>query len=158
MARFVFGLEAVLRQRKHVEEEKQRAFAAVQAQMAAMQNELKSINDGMQTASDDLRKNHLTGRIDMSFLAAHRRFTIAVQRKAMTLMQRIALFQRQVDEARAALAAAAKDRKAIEKLREKQHERWRGEQMRKELADLDEIGTQLAYRQVTEAAAASYPG
>jgi len=155
MARFVFSLEAVLRQRKHVEEERQRAFAVVQAQMSTMQNELKAMGSEMQRALEDLRQNHLTGKIDLAFLAAHRRFTAAMQRKAVTLTQRIALFQRQVDEARAALAEAAKNRKAIEKLREKQFEQWRADLHRKELAELDEIGMQLAYRSTGSDAAVS---
>lgn len=144
MARFIFNLEAVLAQRKHVEQQRQRELAIVQAQMTALQNELKAMNDSMKTAADELRAHHLTGELDLSFLAAHRRFTIAMQRKAVTLAQRIALVQRQVDEARAVLSEAAKQRKAIEKLREKQFERWRSERSRKELAEMDEIGMQLA--------------
>jgi flagellar protein FliJ len=146
MARFVFNLEAVLKQRKHIEQARQRDLAVVQAQMTALQNELKSMNDTVQTATEDMRRHHLTGKLDLGFLAAHRRFTIAMQRKAMTLVQKIALVQRQVDEARQALADAAKDRKAIEKLKEKQHQQWLADLHRKEAEQMDEIGMQLAYR------------
>lgn len=150
MARFIFNLEAVLTQRKHAERQRQRDLAVVEGQMNALQNQLKAINDAMRQAGDDLRDNHLTGRLNMDFLSAHRRFSISMQRNAMTLAQKIALAQRQVDEARKLLAEAAKQRKAIEKLKENQLQRWRAERQRAELSELDEIGMQLAYQRAGE--------
>jgi flagellar export protein FliJ len=50
-----------------------------------------------------------------------------------------------VNEARVALAEAAKQRKVMEKLREKHHERWRTELAQKEMRELDEIGLQIAF-------------
>src|SRR5688572_13945709 len=148
MAKFVFKLEAVLRQRKHVEGEKQRALALIQSQMTALRNELRLINETVQTSTSDLRENRLTGRLDLHFLAAHRRFTLATQRKAMNLVQKMALVQRSVDEAQQALVEAMKQRKAIEKLREKHHQRWRDEIARKEANQLDEVAMQMSYENI----------
>jgi flagellar FliJ protein len=145
MAKFIFKLEAVLRQRKHVEGEKQRALALVQAQMTQLQNELRLVNETVQSSTTDLRENRLVGKLDLHFLAAHRRFTLATQRKAMQLVQKMALVQRSVDVARLALAEAARDRKAIEKLREKHHQRWAEDIGRREAAQLDEISMQMSY-------------
>jgi flagellar FliJ protein len=144
MARFVFKLEGVLRQRLYAERERQRALAVLRQQMTDLQNALRALNGSVQTANDDIRANHLTGKLDMNFLAAHRRYLVAVQRQGMELAQRMALLQRQVDEARQALAEAAMQRKIIEKLREKQLERWKADQSRRETADLDEIAMQLS--------------
>ena len=148
MAKFVFKLEAVLRQRKHVEGERQRALAIVQAQMAQLQSELRAVNETVQTSTTDLRENRLTGRLDLHFLAAHRRFTLATQRKAMNLVQKMALVQRSVDEAQQALVEAMKQRKAIEKLREKHEQRWREDLARKEANRLDEVAMQMSYENV----------
>ena len=145
MAKFVFQLEAVLRQRDLLEKQKQREFALIQRQMAQLQAELRALNDTVQGATTDLRDNHLVGRLDMQFLAAHRRFTLATQRKGVELMQRMALVQRQVDEAQRALAEAAKHRKAMEKLKEKHFERWKAEQAQKEFLAADEMATQMSY-------------
>ncbi|MGH7215328.1 MAG: flagellar export protein FliJ, partial [Tepidisphaeraceae bacterium] len=134
MPKFVFQLDGVLRQRKHIEREKQRELAVVQAQMAQLQIELRNLNETVQVSNDDTRRNHLTGRLDMNFLAAHRRFIISTQRKALALMHKMALVQRQLDEARKALAEAAKQRKVIEKLREKHRERWMERLSRRELS------------------------
>ena len=150
MPRFKFQLAGVLEHRKNIEEEKQRALAAVLSEMQRLKNELVELDQVARGAVSDLRENRLTGHLDMSFLAAHRRFTGSVQRKALAIAQKMALVQRQIDEARAALAAAAKDRKIIEKLRERQLERWQLQQHRQEADELDDIGMQLAFRQLGE--------
>jgi len=151
MPPFKFQLEGVLEHRKNIEEQKQRALAAVLSEMQRLKNELVELDQLARGAVSDLRENRLTGHLDMSFLAAHRRFTGSVQRKALAIAQKMALVQRQIDEARTALAAAAKDRKIIEKLRERQLERWHSQQHRQEADELDDIGMQLAFRQLGEA-------
>ena len=146
MAKFVFQLDGVLRQRKHVEQERQRALAMVQAQMARLQDELRALNDAVSASTSDVRDNRLIGRLDLHYLTAHRRYMLAMQRKGTELVQKMALVQRQVVDAQQALAAAAKDRKAIDKLREKQHGRWLEEQNRRELMQQDEVAMQMSYQ------------
>lgn len=156
MPKFVFKLEGVLRQRKHIEQQKQRELAIRQSQFVELQNTLAQVNETVQKTNEDVRKNHLVGRLNMQFLAAHRRFITGMQRQALGLVQRLALSQRAVDEARGELAEAAKQRKAIEKLREKQFARWREENARRDQAAMDEIGMQLAYQNlVADAESAS---
>ena len=150
MPRFKFQLEGVLQHRKNLEEEKQRALAAVLAQMQALKTDLSDLDQLARTAVADLRTNRLTGNLDLSFLAAHRRFSGSVQRKALALAQKMALVQREIDKARADLAEAAKQRKIIEKLRDRQLERWKNQQNRQEAEELDDIGMQLAFRQLNE--------
>ena len=144
MAKFVFRLQAVLRHRKAIEQEKQRDLAVAVARFAELEAQLKALESSMRETNDDVRRNRLTGRLDVAFITAHRRFQLGMQRKALELATRMAAAQRDVDAARAALAEAAKQRMVLDKLREKQHARWREELERKELADLDEVGMQLA--------------
>ena len=146
MAKFVFQLHAVLRHREIVEQEKQRAFAAAAAAVTAAKGELKRLDESVQQALADLRANHLTGSLDLSFLAAHRRFMLAMQRQGLVLMQKLQEAQKKVDAAQAELAEAAKQRKIIEKLRERQLARWAAEVNRKEAAQLDEVATQMTYQ------------
>ena len=146
MAKFVFKFDGVLRQREHVETQKQRELAIVQQEMTKLQAELKQLNDQVTGSTDDLRTNHLTGRLDLNFLAAHRRFMLAMQRKGAVLMQQIAAVQQRVNVAQAALAEAAKQRKIMEKLKEKSFERWRADLARKEMIETDEIAMQMGYR------------
>ena len=132
-------------QRKHIEHEKQRAVAVVQQQMTMLTDELRRMNVEATGATEDLRANRLVGTIDLNFLAAHRRYMLATQRKATALMQKMAVVQKQLDEARLALGEAAKQRKIIEKLREKYELRWKDEKSRSELAEADDTNMRLSY-------------
>src|SRR3954469_22631648 len=115
MAQFIFKLHGVLRHREMIEQEKQRAFALAQAAKAAAQAEIKRLDETVQQALVDLRANHLTGSLNLSFLAAHRRFMLAMQRQGIELMQKLQEAQKKVDAAQDELAEAAKQRKIMDK-------------------------------------------
>src|SRR5436853_5251925 len=117
MSKFVFRLEPVLKQRKREEQEKQRELAVRELVVVNLQIELKRLDDTLKGASEDLRQNHLTGAIDMSFLVAHRRFLLSMQRQGVGIAQKIVAAQVHVDDARRKLSEAAKQRKVIERLR-----------------------------------------
>jgi flagellar FliJ protein len=143
MAQFTFSLDGVLRHRKHVEQERQRELAVHQQRVRECENELRQLDQTLKGNLADVRENRLVGKLDMGFLAAYRRYSASVQRKGTEIAQRMAIFQRQVETAQKALAEAAKQRKIVEKLREKQFERWKEELSRKEAAELDEVSTRM---------------
>ena len=145
MARFRFSLEGVLRQRALVEREKQRVVADRQAIVAKLTTELRALDRQMQSATAEVRDHRLVGRLDLSYLAAHRRYALAMQRRAVELARRIASAQVAVEQAQGELVEAARRRKAIEKLREKRLAQWQAEHQRKESSELDEIGMRIAY-------------
>jgi flagellar protein FliJ len=146
MARFIFKLAGVLEQRLHEEQTRRRDLALRQAHLAELEQSLRQLSGRAQAANEYLRKNHLVGRVDMSYLAAHRRFLVAMQRGRLEIMQRMAIAQTQVAEALAAIAESAKRRKAVEKLREKQFERWKSERERREITELDEVALHSVHR------------
>ena len=144
MAQFKFPLAAVLRHRKHLEDQKQLALSALEGQMRQHEASMGQIRAAVRENLEDLRKNRLLGPIDLSFLAAHRRYILGAQRQATVLAQKMSLLQRQMDEARAALVEAAKQRKIMEKLAERQKQRWTDDQTRRELAELDDVTQKMA--------------
>jgi flagellar FliJ protein len=146
MPRFIFPFEALLKHRTRVEQERMRELAVAQGEMARLQQELRALNDALRAGAQDMKANHLTGPIDVAYLAAHRRYSVAMQRKGQTLVQDMARQQKKVEDAQRLLAEAAKERKVIEKLRERQLERWNAEVARREQADADEVGAQFGYR------------
>ena len=154
MPRFAFNLDPVLRHRTHVEQERMRDLAVAQAEMTRLQAELTALNESMQASAREMKANHLTGPLDVNYLAAHRRYTVATQRRGLILVQDLARQQRKVDEAQRLLGEAAKERKILEKLKERKRERWAEEIARKESAELDEVGMQLSFRRRDEAPSA----
>jgi flagellar FliJ protein len=149
VARFVFQLEGVLRHRERLEKERQRDLAIVQAEMMRLEDELKALNQQVRQSTMDVRENHLVGRLDMSYLAAHRRYMLGMQRKALALAQRMAGQQRQVEEAQKALMEASKQRKIMEKLKERRQRNWAAAMALREAGALDELTTQMSYRDLT---------
>jgi flagellar FliJ protein len=149
MARFTFKLDAVLRHRKAIEQEKLRLYALALANMKELEDQLKALNQTMHDTNDDIRRNHLTGRLDIAFITAHRRFLLGMQRKAMDLVGSMTKLKKEVDAARVVLAEAAKARKVLEKLREKQEQRWKDETSRKEMIAADEVAMQLSFPRET---------
>lgn len=146
MPKFIFQLEGVLRHRRYVERQRQRDLAAVQAVVAELEIQLRRLDDSVRSVTEDMKKNHLVGRLDLNLLGAHRRYSIAMQRRAVALAQKIAAAQLQAQEAQKRLAEAAKQRKIFEKLREKRREQWIADANRRELMELDETAMRLSYR------------
>ena len=144
MPRFVFKLQPVLKHRQRLERDAQVELAARQAVVQQHEQELRLLQQSLQEANRDVRQHHLAGRLDMGFLMSHRRFVLGMHRKAMEVVQKMALAQRRVEEARGLLLEAARQRKIMEKLRERHLERWRAALAMREMNELDEIGTQLA--------------
>lgn len=146
VAKFHFKLEALLAHRQQVEKEKQRKLAAVQSEMQAVTRQLQETHARIAAENKSLTASHLTGKLDMQYIAHEKRFVGNLQIKILLGMQKLAAMEKTLAAARAELLAAARDRKVIEKLKEKQLARWRAEQDRKEAALMDEIGTQIALR------------
>ncbi len=157
MPKFTFNLEGVLRHRRHLERQCQRELAMAQSQVRLVQEEMSRIQQAVQEAVADLRGNRLLGPLDVPMLTAQRRFITSMQHKAMLVGQRMQLASRQVDERRSALVAAAKQRKAIEKLREKHYERFLADLGAREHRELDEIGVQLQNRYLAAIESADDP-
>jgi flagellar FliJ protein len=144
MAKFNFKLHAVLRQRELIEQQCQREFSIAAAEHAAAQAELKRLDDIVKTATVDLRENRLIGVINLSFLAAHRRFMSDMQRQGVAQIQKVELARKNMEVVRARLNEALKQKKIIEKLKEKQLAAWNEAAAKKETAALDEIAMQLS--------------
>ena len=73
-----------------------------------------------------------------------------MERAALDLARQIADAQAQVQKAQAALVESAKQRKTLEKLRDRHLERWTAQQAKRENETLDEAGMQIAYQNLAE--------
>jgi flagellar protein FliJ len=146
MARFEFRLEALLTHRAQIEKDKQRRLAQVQQQMQAILRKIQDAEKQIREENRTLGAKELTGKLDMQYIAHEKRFVGALTMRIALARQEGAALEVTLATARKELLAAARARKVIEKLKERQLARWRQEQERKEAAMMDEIGTQLAVR------------
>lgn len=146
MAQFNFKLQVVLDQREREERLAQVVHAQAQLAQRTLENELATIESDLREANEHLRDHHLVGKIDTSMIATHRRYLIAVRSAVISKATQIADARLKCEATQRKLATAAKDRKAIELLRDRQKSRWLAELEKKELALADDVGMQIAYQ------------
>jgi flagellar protein FliJ len=137
VARFVFQLEAVLEQRRLVEQQRQRAVAELEVRRMALEGTIRGYQRAIAQEREEQRVLLKAGRImdARAQAAASVRLGAAAQRGVVELSGVLA----RLDAARAELLEATKRRKAVERLREKRLEAWRAEQNRREAMAVDEL-------------------
>jgi flagellar protein FliJ len=149
--RFIFRLEPLLDLRKRAEKDKQIKLAEVQQRIAALVRQIQEAETSITRQNRYLSAEKLVGTLDLTFISHEKRYVGSLQLQIAQCLQKIAAEEVHLTLARRELLAAARDRKIIEKLREKQYARWLADQARIEAAFTDEIGTQLALRRMSEA-------
>jgi flagellar export protein FliJ len=155
MAKFVFQLEAVLKQRLAVEREKQLKVAELEQERAVIEGAIRALQLDLtqekQELHDQLTSERVRGQsggtpIDLRGV----RFQAGAALRIITLAQRAVLrlagVHKKLDAARLALLEAATRRKAVETLKERRYAEWLEDQKRRENAAADELSVMLAAR------------
>ena len=136
MKKFRFALQPVLAQRERVENDLKAALAARQRELDAAQAELDGFNARFRAHSEMLRGEHRTlAAEDLRLHYAHVAF---LDRAIDAQLGVVAARRAEVDRARAAVLEASKDRKAVEKLKERRRDAHAEEERRVEQNDLDD--------------------
>lgn len=145
MARFTFNLQTVLDEREREEQLCQKSLGEAALRKQKLDDELAVLERQIVENNESMRDNHLVGKLNVNILTSHRRYLIATRQQVIGLAQRIAAARLEVEQARRKLNEAAKNRKAIEVLRDRQKARWSAEQERKERAIADDASMQIAF-------------
>jgi flagellar FliJ protein len=138
MRRFVFSLQKVLEYRQRLEEQAIRAFAEAQAQLMHEQAVLHKL---LIEREECLRRSHRCQHLSVELLAVEQTYLSALEERIARQRQRVAEAEKVLEEKRQALIEAQRERKTLERLREKQYEEWRQEWLRTEQKALDELAT-----------------
>jgi flagellar FliJ protein len=144
VAQFRFQLEVVLRHRKNIEQQKQRAVAELEVQRVRLENLIRQCQEGIARERAELktRLSEADLRGARWQAAASMRLVTAARRAALEL----AGVHKRIEAARAELLEAAKRRKAVELLKERRFEEWRQMEARRDLAAVDELAVMAAGR------------
>lgn len=145
MARgFRFRLQPVLDQRQRVEEQHQARFAEHERERLAMQQQLQAIQSDIARSQHDLRDRLARGSQEgeqggLAHVRMQANASLHLTMKAHQAALALAGAMRRLEIQRDELLKASAARKAVQLLKDKQHEAWRLEQNRREMAVLDEI-------------------
>ena len=138
MKAFRFSLEPVLSYRRQVEEMRRREFAlAFRATQEHLQR-LQGLFAEEARAKEELRV--LEGRrLELAPVLALRRWLTAVGRKIVQAREQVQRRSEEQAAARAAYVKASRDRRVLERLRERRHADWSRAEAREEQKVMDEV-------------------
>lgn len=134
--KFAFALQPVLEHRERIEDEKQQALAIRQQAHDEAKRELDRLNDAFRHSALHLRERHR--ELDAEELRLHYAHLQFLDRVIDAQTHVLAERRAAVERARGDLLAASKDRKVVEKLKERRRDGFLCEEMRIEQGELDE--------------------
>lgn len=117
---FRFALEPVLERRKRIEEEKQQELALAQHALDAATADLLALHDRFRKHSNILREDHKS--FDVETLRLHYAHLEFLDRAITEQEGVVALRKTEHEAARRVLLVAAKEKKALEKLKERRRD------------------------------------
>lgn len=156
MARFQFRLQKVLEMREQKEKLLQRRYMELLAAAEAEKRYLRELLERQAWFRKDLEEKQ-RGKLDivdvMHLLAYLEGLAETIEEQKI----RVREAEERAEEARLDLLRASQEKKAVEKLREKQYDDWMKEQQRAEIIFLDEISS-VRYNKAQADGGKSRPG
>lgn len=137
MAAFQFRLATLLRLREAVRDERRMQLAEVLGLIEQMRERRKALEAEIHGAL--IFQSSATGPIDAERLLNATRYELVLRAEMRQLELQDAALQAEAEKRREALVTADRDVRALERLRETQHERHREEEERRSAKELDEI-------------------
>ena len=154
MKRFSFRLEKLLSIRRHREREWELELAAALGEVIATRSAITSARQGIvrslgagRAEAPRVRSGALVAiRLDQEAIVSAERYREGMEARIRELEARLQLQERRLEEVRASYLEASRDRKLLDKLKERQETSYRRAQTRAEIAVLNEIATSRAVR------------
>lgn len=145
MKRFQFRLATLLRLREALRDERRAQLAdafRVEEVLTAQRGELAA-----QLQEARRQQTSLPGIVDVDRILAAQRHEAALMMEQNALDEQQAHVAAEIERRREALVAADQDVRVLEKLREAQFARWRGEEERQSIKMLDEVASRTWRRE-----------
>lgn len=139
--RFIFRFDTMLKIRQQREDEKKRVVAARLREISGVQDQIRSIESQREHEVRAMRATQMSGRIDLQQAIRRRHWLGHLHKRRLEADAHRRVLEARLAQERAVLAEAAKDRRILEKLKERQWEHYRSQQERIELKSADEMAT-----------------
>jgi flagellar FliJ protein len=143
MKRFTFNLEKVLRLRMHEEHEREVELGEITSRCVRIQREIR-------TRQEEKRRvfgGRSFSAVGMAGYAAAEAYGNRLDREVGELKEQLEECEKERAEAQRRFKEASRNRKVLEKLKERKQERHHRELRKEEQQELDEIGAGMRRRQ-----------
>jgi flagellar FliJ protein len=141
-----FRFQPILNLRRHREENCQIRLRAEQVRLNRIHNEVVTWEERTKR-QEKVMEEFGTGRIDPTLLEHGSTYLTYVRQKKADARNRELLQEQEVEKARQVLVEARKDRKIMDKLKERFAERAYREYLQQEQKRLDEVGINRLYQE-----------
>ncbi len=142
--RFIFRLEPVLRYRSQLEKEKQREFAAVQMEYNAKGDQIRDLNQRFVQVQNRFGQAK-SGGSDVKLWMSYQSYLNDIKNSIFNCLAEQQKISQRLEQKRTELVRAARERRVLEKLREKRFANHVRENDRLEQKELDEIALRNYY-------------
>lgn len=139
MPRFRFRLQPVLAQREREEQDRMLAVAELERLRFSLEERIRTCQRRIVAGRSEISAALSGGRVDLSGARLQARATLRDDQEARRTVLELAGVLKRLEAARAELTRAAARRRAIELLRDRDLERFRSEQNRREMLDMDDL-------------------
>lgn len=140
MARFLFKLEAVLKQRRAVERARQVVVAGLEGQRLALEDQIRAAQARITAERQEMRACLAPGAsVQVRAVRMQAGASLHAMGEAQRAVLKLAGLHRQLDTRRRELLDATTKRKAVQTLRERRLTAWRLDQKRLDDAAADEL-------------------
>jgi len=148
MAKFKFRLATLLRLRESARDERRTLLAQAYRAEDLILEERQRIEAERAALERQIRDAAGPGEIEVDRLLEAQRFELVLRTQKEQLARQHEQVKAEIERRRQALVEANREVQVLEKLREKQHQRWRDEEDRREVKRLDEVGQRRALGEV----------
>jgi len=138
MAGFVFRLQSLLDLKKHIEEDIKIKFGMAVKELERNKSILKAIEDEKHACMGEFTKKS-GKKVFVNELAEYSKYISFLNQKSEIQKENVKKAQENVDKIREELIKATKERKMLERLREKRYEKFVREQLKNEQKLSEEV-------------------
>ena len=147
MPRFVFRLATLMKLRCTERDERRVRLAEAHAAEMVLAERIAQFEAQLQEVSRRYQSAASPGALDVDRLLDAQRFEAMLQAEKLHVEGQRETIRTEVEKRREALVVADREVRALEKLREAQHERFRQQQNRDEIKQLDEVASRMGVRE-----------
>lgn len=152
---YEFRLQVVERVRRQKRDGRRRDVSQVLREIADIQRDVEHATAALKSETEAIRGVHREARVDIGMMRGHQYYVSRLHRQIEQSGLEIAGKHEELRQKQALLAEAAKELKVIEKLRERQYQRYLIERDRRERAVEDETALQSFARRKSQAGLAA---
>ena len=145
---FRFRLEPVLQHRRRTAQEAERRLADHERQRRIRIDRFAPLRAGERRARGEFLEAQASGAAGEA-VAAHREYLLALAQRLRTLAERLEADRLEVGRLRDELVRRHRDRRVVERLRERRAGAYEAEQMRKAQLALDEVAAVRAHKRLS---------